>query len=123
MIVLNGIIKPTLDRFCFDELARAVGPHGDEVLEQTLRSMAEDGRWHVRWFCEAARVMLLHDRRGAAVFDATAPLRPRAIEAVSALTAACSPLLDDVDVRGPLLEALTVAWSIPGLGEEKRGAE
>jgi toluene monooxygenase system protein E len=119
LIALNGVLKPVFDCFCFDTLAPAVAAHGDEALEQILRSLAEDGHWHRAWFSELAKLTLASEPRNADAFRALEPLRERAVEAVSALAPLCRPLLTDLDVMRRLKDAQGSVWGGLGLEEAR----
>jgi toluene monooxygenase system protein E len=114
LVALNGVIKPIFDCFCFEELGRVAARHGDEALEQTLRSLAEDGRWHSAWFSALSKHVLGSDPRSAAAFAAQVPLGSRAVAAVSALTSACASLLPEAEVKQRLEVARASAWIATG---------
>jgi toluene monooxygenase system protein E len=119
LIALNGVVKPVFDCFCFEELAREVAAHGDQALEQILRSLAEDGHWHTAWFGELAKLVLGSEPRSAGAFSAVEPLRARAVEALSALGPLCAPLLAGADLSRRLAEAQSKVWAGVGLGEAR----
>jgi toluene monooxygenase system protein E len=119
LIALNGVVKPVLDCFCFDLLARAVAAHGDEALEQILRSLAEDGHWHLAWFGDLAKLALRSEPRNVNAFRAQEPLRARAVDALSVLAPMCGPLLAHVDVSRRLEDAQGLVWAGLGLEEAR----
>jgi toluene monooxygenase system protein E len=92
LIGLNGVIKPIFDRLWFEQLATLVAPYDDELLEQTLRSMADDARWHEAWYIEWSRLVLAGDPQNAlAVANATTRLGAQATQAARALLAGLAP--------------------------------
>jgi toluene monooxygenase system protein E len=46
---LNLCLKPRLDNWCFGQLAAHAGRRGDPLLAELLRSLADDGGWHIAW--------------------------------------------------------------------------
>jgi toluene monooxygenase system protein E len=119
LIALNGVVKPVFDGFCFDVLPRAAAAHGDVALERILRSLAEDGRWHLAWFSELAKLALGSDPRSVNAFHALEPLRGRSVDALSALVPLCQPLLADLDVPRCLADAQANVWAGLGLEEAR----
>lgn len=92
LIALNGVIKPVFDRLWFEQLATLAAQHDDEHLAQTLRSMAEDARWHEAWFVQWSRLVLSSDPRNASAFsNTTARLGAQATQAARALLAGLEP--------------------------------
>jgi toluene monooxygenase system protein E len=119
LITLNGVVKPIFDRLWFEHLALAVAPHDDEVLLQTLRSLAEDGRWHEAWFAELAKLVFESDSRNVTAFTSVSvDAHERASHALSALLPAFAGVLgDDTACRGlaeRLSATLAARWEVVG---------
>jgi toluene monooxygenase system protein E len=92
LIGLNGVIKPIFDRLWFEQLATLAAPYDDEPLEQTLRSMAEDTRWHEAWYVKWSRLVLSGDPQNAlAVANTTSRLGAQAAQAARVLLAELAP--------------------------------
>lgn len=106
LIALNGVVKPIFDRLWFEQVAAAAARHDDELLAQTMRSLAEDGQWHEAWFVALSKLALVSNVDNIAAFEGTVELRERAIRALRALwpvfegtlgdDAACAKLTDEL---------------------------
>jgi toluene monooxygenase system protein E len=109
LIGLNGVIKPIFDRLWFDQLALLAEMHDDETLEQTLKSMAEDARWHEAWFIQWSQLALSSDPHNVAAFTSTATrLGEQATEAARTLLAGLGPWSDAL-ARPSLADELAAA--------------
>lgn len=109
LITLNGVVKPIFDRLWFEHLAVAVAPHDDEVLLHTLRSLAEDGRWHEAWFVELAKLALGSDTANAAAFTrVSAGAHKQATHALGALLPSFAGVLGDDAAHRRLTDELSV---------------
>lgn len=103
LIGLNGVIKPVFDRLVFEHLAGLAKRHDDELLEQTLKSLGEDGRWHEAWSGQLLSLVVESEPANAPVLaSAIERFRRPVLEATHALLAAISDLLQD---GGALLAA------------------
>jgi toluene monooxygenase system protein E len=91
LLALNGALKPALERVLFQELAERARRQDDEVLEQTLRSLAEDGHWHAAWFGQLCKLLSEQDAANSAVIERTVG---RWREATEPALQAFSSLLD-----------------------------
>jgi toluene monooxygenase system protein E len=110
LLGLNGIIKPIFDRLWFAQLAAVAARHGDELLEQTLRSLDEDARWHEAWFVKWSRLVLAGDPQNASFFaSTTARLGEQATQAARQLLPVFEPLLGEAPARSRLADQLDVA--------------
>ena len=110
LLGLNGVIKPIFDRLWFEQLAAIAAQHGDELLEQTLRSLGEDGRWHEAWFVKWSRLVLAGDAKNANFFASTsARLGAQATQAARALLPVFEPLRGDAATRLRLADELDEA--------------
>jgi toluene monooxygenase system protein E len=131
LLALNGVIKPIFDRLWFEQIAALAARHGDELLEQTLKSMGEDGRWHQAWFIQWSRLALASDPMNAGVFaGTTARLGAQATHAARALLPVFEPLWGPEAARlrleGELDAALTqhlaaARSNVAGAGEAPGG--
>lgn len=70
LVIMNGLIKPLFDRLWFSCLADLAREHREEVLEKTLHSLADDGRWHAAWFVELARLLTEESSENAQAISA-----------------------------------------------------
>lgn len=110
LLTLNGVLKPLLERLCFEHLAELARSHREEVLEKTLRSLAEDGRWHARWFLALARHLVAEDRGNAALIGRRlAELRPGYLAAVASLLGSLGDVLGGERERQRLVLDLETA--------------
>jgi toluene monooxygenase system protein E len=107
LIALNGVIKPIFDPLWFGHVAAAAARHDDEVLAQTLRSFADDARWHEAWFVALSQLALLSNTGNLVAFtDGPSDVRARATQALRSVwplfqgvmgdDAACSRLGDEL---------------------------
>lgn len=118
LVALGGVVKPLFDGLWLEQLARVAKRHDDEVLEQILLSLAEDGRWHRRWFVAFSRLALESDPENVrAMRGFVAELRPRASEAAQAMLAAGDGVFGDDAERARAWGELGV-----GLGAHLRSA-
>jgi toluene monooxygenase system protein E len=116
LIALNGIIKPIFDRLWFEHVAVAAARHEDEVLAQTLRSLAEDGHWHEAWFGALSKLLLVSDAGNLVAFNqGAADVRAQAVQALRALWPAFEGVLGDDTACSKLSDELT-ARQAAGLG-------
>ena len=96
LVGLSGVLKPLFDGLWFEQLSNVAKRHDDEVLEKILLSLADDGRWHRRWFAAFSRLALESDPANAPALQSfVRELRPRAFEATQALLAAGAGLFGD----------------------------
>lgn len=93
-VALNLAIKPRFDALFTASLAQLARHHGDDVLERTLHSFAQDAHWHVAW----SRALLAVADPGAhdAVQGWLATWDPLARRAVRATVEALPWASDDV---------------------------
>jgi toluene monooxygenase system protein E len=111
LIGLNGVIKPIFDRLWFDQLALLAQLHDDELLEQTLRSMAEDARWHEAWFIQWSHLALAgHPQNTAAFANTAVRLGEQATQAARALLGGLEPWSDAL-ARPSLADELALELS------------
>jgi toluene monooxygenase system protein E len=71
LIGLNAVIKPLFDRLLFEHLATLAKHHDDELLEQTLKSLGEDSRWHEAWSSQLLALVVESEPANAAAFSAS----------------------------------------------------
>jgi toluene monooxygenase system protein E len=71
LIGLNAVIKPVFDRLLFGQVAKLAKHHDDELLEQTLRSLGEDSRWHEAWSSRLLALAVESEPANAAVLAAS----------------------------------------------------
>jgi toluene monooxygenase system protein E len=94
LIGLNAVIKPVLDRLLFRQLATFAKHQDDEVLEQTLRSLAEDGDWHAAWSMQLLRGLSEGEPGNAAtIARSVVRFRSQMLTATEALLGAGSDFL------------------------------
>ena len=109
LVGLNGVIKPVFDRLLFEQLAVVAKRHDDEVLEQTLKSLAEDGRWHEAWSGRLLTMLVeSHAPNAEAIERATARFRPQLLAATRDLLDAFGELLGDTAARAALYDELSL---------------
>lgn len=102
LIGLNGVIKPTFDRVLFEHLALLAKREDDELLEQTLRSLAEDTSWHEAWSAQLLGLVVESEPANLPVLTATLKrFRESTLAALSPLLEALSKLVPGID--GPLV--------------------
>jgi toluene monooxygenase system protein E len=118
LVGLSGVVKPVFDQLWLDQLSNVAKRHDDEVLEKILLSLADDGRWHRRWFAAFARLALEGDPGNASALRSfVGELRPRVFEATQAMLAGCDGLFGDDAARAQLWRELDA-----GLGAHLRSA-
>ncbi|HKY36191.1 MAG TPA: hypothetical protein VJN18_09645 [Polyangiaceae bacterium] len=109
LIGCNAVIKPVFDRLLFGQLPKLAKQHEDEILEQTLKSLGEDGDWHAAWSMQLLRG-LREDEPGnaAAISRSIARFRPQLLAATEALLGAGSDFLagQQQSMLGELTSAL-----------------
>jgi toluene monooxygenase system protein E len=106
LIAMNGVIKPIFDRLWFEQLARVAAQH-DEVLQQTLSSLGEDGQWHEAWFIALAELVVVSNPKNlSAVACVSAEVRQQALRALRALLPAFAGLWGDEAACGRLSDEL-----------------
>lgn len=110
LIGLNGVIKPVFDRLLFEHLAALARRHDDELLEQTLKSLGEDGRWHEAWSGELLALVVESEPANAAVLATSlGRFRRPALEATQVLLGAISDFLQDGGALREAQDALKLA--------------
>jgi toluene monooxygenase system protein E len=107
LVALNGVIKPVFDRLWFEQLAAVAERQGDELLEKTLISLGDDGRWHEQWFQAFARLAAESHADNACLLSRfAARQRPVVAEAAQALLRAFDPLFGDEGGRAYVFREL-----------------
>jgi toluene monooxygenase system protein E len=100
LVALNGVVKPLFARLWFEQVAGVARKHREEVLEKTLMSLADDGRWHEAWFVELGRLLIAQDSsNGRAIAESVVARRPAFSEALRALLGAFGQVLGDARER------------------------
>lgn len=126
LVVLNGVMKPVLDRLWFEQLVGVAERCRDEVLEKILSSLGDDGRWHEAWFVELSRLALDSDPDNRAAMQRNvAEFRPLLTRSVQALLPAFGRLFGDDGARAyawrELETALDAHLERAGLALPKNG--
>lgn len=126
LVGLSGVVKPLFDQLWFEQLSNVAKRHDDELLEKILLSLADDGRWHRRWFAAFSRLALESEPGNAAVIQGfVRALRPRLLEATLAMTEALEDLFEDdaerARVRRELSAGLDAHLTSSGISTESDG--
>jgi toluene monooxygenase system protein E len=92
LVINNTVIKPRLDRWIDDELARVIAPaNGDHLLGSVHFSLAQDSQWHRDWAAEALRIAVADTPENAEIVrDWTTAWVPLADAAVASLALAAA---------------------------------
>ncbi len=110
LIALNGVLKPLLEQLCFVRLAEVARRHREDVLAQTLTSLADDGRGHAAWFMALLRQLIAERPRNALVIaERLAEARPRFTEATCAVVELLGSVLGDAQERQRVTRELAAA--------------
>ena len=130
LIACNAVIKPVFDRLLFRQLAGIAKQHDEEILEQTLKSLGEDGDWHAAWSMQLLRGLLETEPLNlAAIARAIERFRPRMLGAAEALLGVCADVIDE-NARRAMAAALVDALdqhlapllTVGAQGEHRNGA-
>lgn len=110
LIGLDAVIKPIFDRLLFEQLTVLAKRHDEEILEQTLTSLGEDGLWHASWSLRLLEELIeANPDNAVAIARGVDRFRPPMLAATQALLGACADLWSEgerVALHGELSAAL-----------------